>query len=64
MPRNYDRDMIGYADQPPDPEWPVGKRLVLNFAINYEEGSEPSVSDGDGVSERALTEIARYDCLL
>ena len=42
MPENYDRDLIGYAGQPPDPEWPGGKRLALNFVINYEEGSEPS----------------------
>ena len=61
MPENYDRDLIGYAGQPPDPQWPGGKRLALNFVINYEEGSEPSVPDGDGVSEQALTELAGYD---
>ena len=61
MPQNYDRDLVGYAGQPPDPKWPGGKRLALNFVINYEEGSEPSIPDGDGVSEQALTEIAGYD---
>ena len=61
MPKTYDRDLIGYADQPPDPQWPGGKRLALNFVINYEEGSEPSIPDGDGRSEQALTEIAGYD---
>ena len=61
MLENYDRDLIGYAGQPPDPKWPDGKRLALNFVINYEEGSEPSVPDGDGTSEQALTEIAGYD---
>ena len=61
MPQTYDRDLIGYAGDPPDPKWPGGKRLALNFVINYEEGSEPSIPDGDGYSEQALTELAGYD---
>lgn len=52
----YDRDLVGYADTPPDPQWPGGARLALNFVLNYEEGSEPSVQDGEGYSERAITE--------
>ena len=51
-----DRDLVGYADTPPDPQWPGGARLALNFVLNYEEGSEPSVQDGEGYSERAITE--------
>ena len=50
----YDRDLIGYADTPPDPKWPGGARIALNFVMNYEEGSEPSVQDGDGFSETGL----------
>ena len=50
------RDFIGYGSHPPDPEWPNGARLALNICINYEEGSEPSISDGDAVSETGLTE--------
>ena len=61
MPQTCDRNLIGYAGQPPDPQWPGGKRLALNFVINYEEGSEPSIPDGDGYSEQALTELAGYD---
>ena len=61
MPQTRERDLIGYAGAPPDPKWPGGKRLALNFVINYEEGSEPSIPDGDGYSEQALTEIAGYD---
>ena len=52
----YDRDLIGYADTPPDPQWPDGARVALNFVINYEEGSEASVHDGEGYTETALTE--------
>src|SRR5579862_3908034 len=51
-----DRDLIGYGANPPDPKWPGGARLALNFVLNYEEGSEPSFSDGDGYTEAFLTE--------
>ena len=35
----YPRVMIGYGGAPPDPKWPGGARLALNFVLNYEEGS-------------------------
>ncbi|MBN8927158.1 MAG: allantoinase PuuE [Rhodospirillales bacterium] len=57
----YDRDLIGYADTPPDPRWPGGARVALNFVMNYEEGSEASVQDGEGFSEVALTESPTPD---
>ena len=50
------RDFIGYGANPPDPKWPNGARLALNFVMNYEEGSEPSVQDGEGHTETGLTE--------
>ena len=53
------RDLVGYGPRPPDPRWPDGARLALNFVINYEEGSEPSIEDGDGLSEARLTETAQ-----
>ena len=52
----YPRDMIGYGAAPPDPHWPNGARLALNFVLNFEEGSEPSFADGDGYTETGLTE--------
>src|SRR5262249_54391027 len=52
----YPRDLIGYGANPPDPRWPNGARLALNFVMNYEEGSEPSVPDGESASEAGLTE--------
>jgi len=51
------RDLIGYAGDPPDPQWPGGARVAVNFVLNLEEGSEPSIGDGDGRSETALTEV-------
>src|ERR1700752_3462908 len=51
-----DRDLIGYGANPPNPHWPGEARLALNFVLNFEEGSEPSVPDGDAASEWGLTE--------
>ena len=56
--RSLDRDFVGYGGRPPDPRWPDGARLALNFVLNYEEGSEYSMMDQDGVSDMALTELA------
>ena len=56
MTTAYDRDLIGYGANPPDPKWPGGARLAVNFVINYEEGSEPSVQYGEGYTETGLTE--------
>ena len=50
------RDLVGYGANPPDPKWPDGARIAVNFVMNYEEGSEPSVQDGEGYTETGLTE--------
>ena len=50
------RDFTGYGANPPDPKWPNGARIAINFVVNYEEGSEPSVQDGEGYTETGLTE--------
>lgn len=50
------RDFIGYGRNPPDPQWPGGAKLAVNFVMNYEEGSEPSFELSDGVTENGLTE--------
>ena len=47
-----DRDLIGYADQPPDIVWPNGARLAVSVVVNFEEGAEIQVGDGDPTSER------------
>jgi allantoinase len=52
------RDFIGYADSPPDVRWPNGARVAVNFVLNYEEGSEYSMQDGDGRTDAALSEVA------
>lgn len=54
---DHPRDFVGYGANPPDPQWPGGARLALQIVMNYEEGSEYSIPDGDGVSETYLTEV-------
>ena len=51
MASDYARDVIGYGGKPPHPRWPKQARLAVNFVLNYEEGSEPSIVDGDNRSE-------------
>ena len=53
----YPRDMIGYGANPPDPKWPGGARIAVQIVMNYEEGSEYSIPDGDESSEMYLTEV-------
>jgi putative urate catabolism protein len=49
-------DLVGYADAPPDPRWPGRARIAVNFVLNYEEGSEYRVSEGDHRNEIGLAE--------
>lgn len=50
------RNFVGYGRHPPDPRWPGGARIAVNFALNIEEGSEYSPLDGDARTDTALTE--------
>ncbi|MBV9758759.1 MAG: allantoinase PuuE [Alphaproteobacteria bacterium] len=58
LAKDGERDLIGYGPNPPDPEWPDGARVALNFVLNIEEGSEYSIGNGDGFSEATLTEMS------
>jgi putative urate catabolism protein len=51
------RDLVGYGPTPPDPKWPNGARVAVQFVINYEEGAENSVLNGDESSETFLSEM-------
>jgi len=52
------RDFIGYADQPPAVVWPDEARIAVNFCINYEEGAELCVLNGDNRSEVRVSDVA------
>ncbi|MGI9274903.1 MAG: polysaccharide deacetylase family protein [Endozoicomonas sp.] len=50
-PRNWQ----GYAGQAPSVEWPGDTVLAVNLVLNYEEGSERNILDGDESSESYLS---------
>ncbi len=52
------RDLIGYDARPPRVEWPEGARLALNLVLNYEEGAETCMLNGDACSETLLSEMS------
>jgi putative urate catabolism protein len=53
----YPRDLIGYGANPPDPKWPGGARVALQFVLNYEEGGENNILHGDKASEGFLSDM-------
>ncbi|MFD0000318.1 allantoinase PuuE [Nocardia sp. NPDC127526] len=54
---NYPRDMVGYGPNPPHPQWPGDANIAVQFVLNYEEGGENNVLDGDAGSETFLSDI-------
>ncbi|GHC82650.1 allantoinase PuuE [Novosphingobium pokkalii] len=51
------RDLVGYGAEPPEAQWPGGARVAVNFVINYEEGAENCVLNGDELSEGFLSDM-------
>lgn len=51
------RNMIGYGATPPRAPWPEGKRIAVNFCINYEEGGERCILNGDDGSEDRISDV-------
>ncbi|MFO3705350.1 allantoinase PuuE [Xanthomonas codiaei] len=51
------RDLVGYGATPPAAHWPGGARIAVQFVINYEEGAENCVLNGDAGSEAFLSEM-------
>jgi peptidoglycan/xylan/chitin deacetylase (PgdA/CDA1 family) len=50
------RDVVGYNGNPPKVVWPGGARIAISLVVNYEEGSELAIGDGDAETERGLSE--------
>jgi len=46
-----ERDFIGYGGNPPQVQWPNNARIAISIVVNYEEGSEYSLLDGDAHHE-------------
>jgi peptidoglycan/xylan/chitin deacetylase (PgdA/CDA1 family) len=51
------RDLRGYGARPPDPRWPGGAFIAVNFNLNIEGGGESTLANGDAVSEGMLNDI-------
>ncbi|MEA9763970.1 allantoinase PuuE [Xanthomonas campestris] len=51
------RDLVGYGATPPPAQWPGSARITVQFVINYEEGAENCVLNGDAGSEAFLSEM-------
>lgn len=47
MTRGPLRDFVGYGRHTPDFDWPDGSSVAVNLVVNYEEGAEYSLLDGD-----------------
>src|SRR5215472_5273469 len=48
------RDLLGYGGSPPDPRWPGGARVAVSVVVNFEEGAEYSIADGDYEIEQRI----------
>jgi len=57
MSNKYLRDMIGYGTNGKKIKWPNNARLAVQIVLNYEEGAENCVLNGDKYSETFLSEI-------
>lgn len=57
MASDYLRDLIGYGQHTPDPQWPGNAKIAVQFVLNYEEGGENCQLHGDTHSEMFLSEI-------
>ncbi|AAM35191.1 allantoinase PuuE [Xanthomonas citri pv. citri] len=54
---NAARDLVGYGATPPAAQWPGSARIAVQFVVNYEEGAENCVLNGDAGSEAFLSEM-------
>lgn len=49
------RNLVGYGRHRPQAGWPGAARIAVSFVLNYEEGGERNVMDGDPHAEIYLT---------
>lgn len=58
------RDFVGYGSHLPKVIWPGNAQIAINFALNYEEGSERNILDGDDQSEDYLADWPNLTAVL
>ena len=54
MSKKNPRDMVGYGSKDKKIEWPNNARIAVQIVLNYEEGAENCVLNGDNHSETFL----------
>ena len=59
VPFGLPRDLLGYRGQPPHAQWPGGARLAVSLVLNFEEGAEYAISEGDSHNEAVYEVIDR-----
>jgi len=57
MVKKNSRNFIGYGSKGKKISWPNNAKLALQIVLNYEEGGENSILNGDKHSETFLSEI-------
>jgi len=57
MSKKNQRNMVGYGSKIPKVIWPNNARIAVQIVLNYEEGAENCVLNGDKNSEIFLSEI-------
>ena len=57
MVKKNSRDLVGYGREGKKISWPNNAKIALQIVLNYEEGGENSVLNGDKYSETFLSEI-------
>jgi chitin deacetylase len=60
-PTSPDRDFRGYGRDVPFADWPGRARIAIMFILNYEEGGERNILQGDATSEAFLSEIVNAE---
>lgn len=61
MMQQTQRDLRGYGPHLPAVRWPQGHRVAVSFVVNFEEGGEFSMNDGDPVNEGVYEVSDRLD---
>ncbi|MDB5817224.1 MAG: polysaccharide deacetylase [Rhizobacter sp.] len=57
------RDFVGYGRVLPQIRWPGKARVAVSFVLNFEEGAEHSMTDGDGHNESVYEVIDRQSVI-
>ena len=57
MSKKNIRDMVGYGSKNLKIQWPNKARIAVQIVLNYEEGAENNILNGDKTSEVFLSEI-------